>query len=334
MSDNYSTYSGPTGTGGSGGSSGTGGGGSGTKGSGGGGGTDPYTAAIRAQNRKEAAAKHKAAQRYKKQAQVLQNQVGAIRYALSSKGFMHALQTRLANAGLVYRQQDQVLMDTYKTRVHSLEGAAEDNEKARAGQSVAALANRGRERANALSEVAAQGAGETDQLRAQGMSLRNWNANQNEVNRSYFDTLRSVNSSLNDLNADTKTGRTNLLSQLNADKDQLWTQYYNQRSDSYTQLGNIFGQQADLLSQAQEMQSTKKTRRQMKRKNLNSRDAFMSAAKASSSAWQNPGIPASLMNWTGQEEFDGTNNQSLLANAQTVTATARPEGATLRSWET
>ena len=61
-----------------------------------------------------------------------------------------------------------------------------------------------------LAQAALQGAGETDTLRGQFMAVRNWDANQADVNRSYFDTTRSINSSLQDLNSDVRQQRVNL----------------------------------------------------------------------------------------------------------------------------
>ena len=98
-----------------------------------------------------------------------------------------------------------------------------------------------------------QGAGESDVLQAQMMSLRNWQFNQTEANRSYYDTLRSLNSSLTDLNVDTKTALANNELQANADREAIWTNYHDRRSEAFTQLGNIRGQQADYYAEAEQM---------------------------------------------------------------------------------
>ena len=188
---------------------------------------------------RENAAKKKAAERYKEQAKTLQKQADALKTALSG-GYKEALDKRLGSIDLIRQQQDATLLGGYQHRVGSLEGAKSDSDKAEADSSFSNLTNRARERGNAMSEAMLQGAGESDVMRTQLMSLRNWNANQSEISRSYFDGLRSINSSLTDLNVDTKTGRLNVESQANSDASQSWTQYYNQMADSWTQLGNIF----------------------------------------------------------------------------------------------
>lgn len=310
-----------------------GGGGSGKKG-GGGGGFDPYKDSIRRENE----AKRKAAQKYRDQAKTLSQQIEALKIALGPKGFKNALDQKLANVMLNQRQQDSLLMEGYQKRVGTLAGAAKDNEKATADQSVAAVNNRGRERMNALSEAMLQGAGESDVLAAQQMSLRNWEANQSEVNRSFFDTLRSVNSSLTDLNVDTKGARVNNALEANADREQLWTNYYDQRSQTYTQMGNIRGQQAELYGLAHEAVGSKKNQGDKKKQNqlsAASGSAFTQAALTSGQAWKNPGIDKGLMQWQGQGDFKGQLNTSRLINSQAESpaVTRKVEGATLRKWD-
>jgi hypothetical protein len=294
---------------------------------------DPYAAAQAAANRKERKLQAKAANRYIKQAQSMQGQIAALKNSLS-EGFMQALNQRLTNIGLVQGQQDDVLMEGYQQRVKSLEGSAADNEKAAAGGTFQNLTNRGRERANAITEALSQGAGESDVLKSQSMSLRNWGQNQQDIERSYFDSLRSINSSLTDLNVDTKTARINLASQANADRDQVWSQYYDQRSETLTQLGNLHGQQGELYGMAQEQVGNKRTRRRRRQAVRRSDANFMAASEANAHVWQNPGVDASLMNWQGEGEIQGVNNASILANAAVAEPVVRPEGATLRKWTT
>ena len=268
----------------------------------------------------------KAGQRYLEQARNLQAQADALRYALKHS-YKDALRTKLQNVNEVLKGQDKALMQGYRDRVASLAGSVEDNEKAQATQTQAAAGNRIRERNNALGEAMAQGAGESDALAAQVMSLRNWQANQSEIQRSLFDTMRSINSSLTDLNVDTKTGRINLESQALADKEMLWTNYYNQRAESFTQLGNIKGQQADYLDMAKEYGVGKGGGPGAAKK------AFMQAAKESGKAWDSPGISKKLKRWDGRDAFEASGGgESRLAAAPTVDLGERPEGATLRKW--
>jgi hypothetical protein len=195
------------------------------------------------------------------------------------------------------------------------------------------MSNRGRERANALSEVMAQGGGESDLLRAQGMSLRNWNANQNEVNRSFFDTLTSVNQSLNDLNVDTKSARVQAAQGMIADKAQLWNGYFDAKSEALTQLGNTYGQMAEYYGMADEQVGSKKRKRTQDKLQDKSGRAFMKAARVGSQSWDAPDVDKDVMDWQGQGDFAGSLSNTNLGSVAPGTAMARPEGATLRKWD-
>jgi hypothetical protein len=303
---------------------GTGGSKGGSKGGGGGG----YNSYLASQKK----AQSKAATRYLNQAKAMSGQIAALKNSLSV-GFKAALDQRLANISLVSGQQDDLLLEGYNKRVKSLEGAAADNEKAEGATSFANLGNAARERANAVSEAMNQGAGESDVLRAGLMSLRNWSQNQDQANRSYFDTLRSVNSSLGDLNVDTKTGRANIASQANADRDQVWSQFHQQKSETFSNLGNLFGQQSELYGMANEQKGSKATQRLRKQAVSKSDSAFMSASKQNATVWSNPGVGSEILNWQGRDDFAGDIGPRTIEQATTnEPVKARPEGATLRKW--
>lgn len=285
---------------------------------------DPYAYAKKQQAEADADAR----KLHLDSARTLQQQVDALRAALGKKGFKRALDIQLGNVRLVQRQQDNLLMDGYHERVGSLRGAATDNKKAADGQTVANTTNRARERMQALSEAFAQGAGESDVMRAQEASLRNWNANQSEITRSYFDTLRSINSSLTDLTVDTKTARVNNAMQANADRQQLWQNYFNQRSETYTALGNTLGQQASEYSAA----AAAGAKDQGGGSTRASGNAFDHASVLAGKAWDNPGVGKKLMGWDGRRQFGGSLGSNHAAQRATTTAVKRPEGASLRSW--
>lgn len=321
------------------------GGGKGGKSSGGGtggGGGDPYLAA---QRRAEASQRSQNRSQYdslRAQARMLRGQANSLTRALSDDGFLKALKVKLGNIGLDLKQQDKLLVEGYRARVGSLEGAADDNEAAAGDSSYAAASNRARERTQSVAQALAQGAGESDLLRAEQVSLRSWDANQQEINRSYFDTLRSVNSSLTDLNVDTKTGRANLYMQANEDREQAWTNYYNQMSETYTELGNIRGQLSQTYGQAGILSGDKNSgvkgkgdKGNMKSAEKGAIRAFNQAATFAGKAYKDPGVPSSIMSWQGQGAFEGQlGNTEYIAPDDTAAAERkRPEGATLRSWE-
>jgi len=296
----------------------------------GGGGPNSYQSMYRQQKADERAAQRRAAQRYISQAHTMEDQAAALRIALGKKGFRSRLNAQLANIEKAMRQTDQVLLSGYHERVGSLEQAKTDNEKAAAGQTNANLQNRIREQGNALSEAAANGAGESDLLRAQSMSLDNWQANQSEVNRSFFDTLSQVNSSMHDLNVDTRTSRVNNVMSANSDREQVWNSYYDRRSEALTQLGNTYGQIAEYYGLAKEQKAG--TGGKQKHASHLSAGAFRRASLASGQGYDSPGVPKKLMQWHGHRDFEGDLNNDRLAGATTEIAPKKPEGAGLRSW--
>ena len=230
-------------------------------------------------------------------------------------GFAKAREQKLKNAFTLYAAQDKDLVNGYNSRMAGILKNRDDNEKSEVDASFANLSNRARESTDLLAQAASQGAGETDTLKTQLMAIRNWDANQADVNRSYFDTQRSINSSIADLNADSRTARMNLAVDALGDYDQIWTNYYNQRADAYTQMGNIH---ANPYSDSHDPKST----------------AYAGMAKEASSAWKNPGVNKSLQNWKGSvQEQERKLNNSAYKGADTVNNIKRPEGSTLKKWK-
>ena len=234
---------------------------------------------------------------------------------LLKNGFAKAREQKLKNAFTLYAAQDKDLVNGYNSRMAGILKSRDDNEKSEVDASFANLSNRARESTDLLAQAASQGAGETDTLKTQLMAIRNWDANQADVNRSYFDTQRSINSSIADLNADSRTARMNLAVDALGDYDQIWTNYYNQRADAYTQMGNVH---ANPYSDSHDPKST----------------AYASMAKEASSAWKNPGVNKSLQNWKGSvQEQERKLNNSAYKGADTVNNIKRPEGSTLKKWK-
>ena len=242
-------------------------------------------------------------------------QVSALDQLLKS-GFAEARDQKLANVQRVYRQQDDDIFKSFKERFGSLEESARDNDMAEADSSFSNMVNRAREAGDLVAQAATQGLGETDNLRSQLMAIRNFDSNQGDINRSYFDTLRSVKTSQTDLIADTRNARINLASDMLGDYDQIWNNYYNQRADAYTQIGNI---RANPYSDSYQ---------------ANAGDYAKMAAEAST-VWKNPGVDQSLLDWTGsgakpvQERALMNTN---LGAAETAPRIKKPEGSTLRAW--
>lgn len=176
------------------------------------------------------------------------------------------------------------------------------------------------------------GAGESDILRAQQMSLRNWQANQSEISRAYFDSLTSANASRVDMTVDTRTSLINNQMQAEADREQYWNQYYDRRSETLTALGNALGQQAEYYGLADEAIDSNKVEKKQKRAAHLSGDAFDQASHAAGNGYEVKGTPRNLRRWDGAREFDSVSNDAKFSGAATELAVAHPERATLRSW--
>ncbi len=290
------------------------------------GGKDPVQAAID----REKAYRSDAADRYMAQAQNLRIQAQAWKAILSKKGFRKALMQKLENVDLRELQQDKKAMSNYKDRVGSLKNAADDNENDVSAKTNANLMNASRERANALSEAALQGAGESDVLRSQGAALRNWSANQGEVNRAYFDTQTALNSSLTDLNVDVGDQRFNIAQQANESREMLWSNYYDRRSEALTQLGNTMGEISNYYAMANEQEGSKKRRKLEKEWRDNAKDIYGDLAKNTQKAWDDPGVSKKIRQWDGRGPFEDTMNTRQFGPQDL--SMKRPTGADLRKW--
>ena len=233
-------------------------------------------------------------------------------------GFAKARNQNLANIDKMYATQDADLLKGYEARAEQLGLARTDNEKSEADASFANLANRARETQDILAQTAEQGAGESDTAKAQLMALQNWDANQGEVNRSYFDTVRSVNNAVNDLNVDTRTARINLATQMLGDKQQAWANYQNQMVETATQAANI---SANPYSNAYKKNS----------------GFYKKIVKNASKVWENPGVDKAITEWEGTAKpEEGKLNNTQMGAAATVQQPKKPTGAStgaIKAWE-
>ncbi len=237
---------------------------------------------------------------------------------LLSKGFATARDQQLENIDTMYATQDADLLKGYSLRAEQLGLARTDNDKAEADASFANLANRARETQDILAQTAEQGAGESDTAKAQLMAIQNWDANQGEVNRSYFDTVRSVNNAVNDLNVDTRTARINLATQMLGDKQQAWANYQNQMVETATQVANL---RANPYSNAYKKNS----------------GAYKEIVDNAKKVWENPGVDKAITAWEGAAQpEEGKLNNTELGNVATVQQPKKPTGAStgaIKAWE-
>ena len=233
-------------------------------------------------------------------------------------GFAKARDQQLANINTMYATQDADLLKGYSSRAEQLGLARTDNDKAEADASFANLANRARETQDVLAQTAEQGAGESDTAKAQLMAIQNWDANQADVNRSYFDTVRSVNSAVNDLNVDTRTARINLATQMLGDKQQAWANYQNQMVETATQAANL---RANPYSNAYKKNS----------------GYYKKIVENAEKVWENPGVDKAITEWEGTAKpEEGKLNNTMVENVATVQQPKKPTGAStgaIKAWE-
>jgi len=292
------------------------------------GGYDARAAEKRAIAR-EKEAKRKAGKKYLAQAKNLEIQAKTIQNALRNQ-FGKGRDQNLADISQNLSEQISLLKSGAEKRAGEFLAAGKDTETAAAGVSEQNVSNLVRERQDSMANILQQGAGETDAMRAMVMSARNWAANQSESNRAYFDTMRSVNQGITDLNIDTQGALANVHSDAESERERIWQDYYNRRGEAFTQLGNIRGQQADYYASAKEMGLNPKKRTKKAEKGM--KDAFNSAAKEAGKSYEQQGLPNWVKDYQGQEEVEARQGNSNLAAAMTFENVGRAEGATLRKW--
>lgn len=275
--------------------------------------------------------KRKAGQRYLKQAQNLEAQAKALKRALNQE-FAKNRDIGLANVGQRLTETLDILKEDAAARGGQLDVAAGSTQTAAGQQENQSLSNMVRERSDAMNLLLEQGMGETDQMRAMLMSARNMNANQNEGNRSYFDTMQSINQSITDLNADTRTGLANTFGEAEAERGRIWESYYSKRNQGFTQLGNIRGQQADYYASAREMGvSPGKGKESAAQSAMKS--SYESAATEAGKAYKEAALPSWIKDWQGTALKDAKVQNTNLAAATTIDKVDRAEGAALRRWD-
>lgn len=230
-------------------------------------------------------------------------------------GFASARDAKLGNISSGLQSQDSMLLKNYGVGLEGLEGTRSNNEMAEGDASFDNVANAVRERTSIMDQAASLGAGETDLLRSQLAALRNYSANQGEVNRSFFDTLRGINNSVNNLNSDTDTSRVNLFNQAESDRESAWANFHNQSADTWTQIQNIENSQFNDASFVKQYGQ-----------------AGDEAAKAVGSSYARKQAGAEYSDWKGKGKSEDRplTSSNKAASVNLSAAPKAPEGATLR----
>ncbi len=299
---------------------------SGGSGGGGGGASAAEKRAIAREN----AAKKKAGKRFLEGAANLEAQAKALRHALNID-FAKARDNSLRDISLVLAQNIKLLKEGAVLRGQDFLATGKDTEKATADVAERGFSNAFRERQDTLAGILEQGAGETDALRALVMAARNWHENASENNRSYFDTIRSINAGITDLNVDTKNALAETHTSAEAERDRVWQNFYNRRSETFTQLGNVKGQQADYYAQAKEM-GVKPKKGVEKAAEKAMAKAFMDASEEAGKSYTQKGLPKWINDYKGTDPIKAMQSNSNLAAAVDLGTVEKAEGATLRKW--
>lgn len=167
-----------------------------------------------------------------KQNQATQDIINALLNSLG--GFASGRDTQVANAGRQLEATLQGILGNYSAAVGDYEETAEGNKQDQASKSAANLTNRARERISLLLQAASQGAGETDQLRTTIMAALNADANQQEIDRSFFDTERNINSQIAGANQQAVSQRRSAWEQNQEQVASAWNEYWKNYSDTMT----------------------------------------------------------------------------------------------------
>ena len=277
---------------------------------------------------------------------------------LTGGGLRNARDINLGNISRNLSTKMGQIRRTFDTSMKDFQTNLRDNEKAEGDASFANLVNRARERGDLQSQALSQGAGESDILKTQLQSLRNWSANQADVTRSFYDTRTSVNSAITDLNNGTRTSMINEEQSANAQRADTWNDYFGAMSDSYATQANLSDQNYLLR---EDITSLKDSRRRPNSvldwiddgkdyedwepqeygslgdpadptRNPSSRYATK-ASEWASKAYEDPGVSSATLNWKGgAQSTTGLNGSNRAAAPTTTLSKKRPEGATLRKW--
>jgi hypothetical protein len=288
-------------------------------GGGGGGGGGGVSAAQAKADAKEAKAKKEAKDRSRRENEATKALVD--QQVKLAGSFGKQRDTKLKNVSSTYSAGDSNLLKGYGQALGGLRSTAKDNDKSEGDSTFQNVANAMRERGDVLGEISNNGGGETDVLRGQLAALRNYTNNQNEVNRSFFDTLNSINRSITSLNVDTTTSRNNLWNQAEADREAAWANYYNQQAETWTQITNI--ENSNNNTDSETSVAYKKTQPNSGRNAATFAGASY-AKKANSK----------LDSWKGKGAAE---NRQLTSTNRAATVNLggpmkRAEGATLRKW--
>ncbi|QNL30346.1 hypothetical protein SEA_MAZUN_44 [Microbacterium phage Mazun] len=235
-------------------------------------------------------------------------------------GYEKGRDQQLANADNTLDQTLQGILNSLSLATQDYAESGSANEQDQAAKSAANVTNRARERVSLLQQAASQGAGETDQLRSQIQAFLNADANQQEVDRSFFDTERSINSQIAGANSQAETSRRSAWAQNQESKTSAWNEFWKNRGDVFTNIQRTAAQNSNVDSDYSEAFSAR----------LGGYDPVKEAADAAGRTYE---VQKQDDDWFRQGRQNLRNKKTAStsrAGATTIKAPKAAEGATLR----
>jgi hypothetical protein len=260
---------------------------------------------------------------------MLRKQAEALLIALGSEGFQKRLTQQIANIDQAFRQAEELTLQQFELGKTELEKQGVTNEAQRSRGLLDSVLNAGRERAEALSEAAANGAGLIDSLRVQAASLRNWQFNTAEAQTDFMDSQQSLESAASELENTVLAQRSSAWRTAEQGRAQAYASYYSDRAEVLTDIGNKYGEAAQYWGSANELEpNAGRAGGQASDKDLADR-YFREASQEAGKSYAERAIPESITKWKGNTRI---NKENPLAFARVEFSAEEAEGARLRRW--
>lgn len=170
----------------------------------------------------------------------------------SINGFTTGRDTQLKNADDALNRTLEGILSNYALAVGDYEDSALANDSDFDAKTAANVANRARERMSLLQQTASQGAGETDQMRAQIQAFLNASANQLEVNTAAADTDRSILSQIANSNSQAEAQRRSAWNQFQEARGGAMNDFYKNYNDTMTNAQRVVAQNTNVDSDSSE----------------------------------------------------------------------------------
>lgn len=263
----------------------------------------------------------------------LEAQLEAFRIALSSKGLSKARRQNIKDVERALLSQLEEAKSGAVQRYDAFLAAGQNAEVDTARVAETGVTNMVRERQEAMSQLLSQGAGETDATRAMLMAARNWQANAGEANRAYFDSMASTNAGITDLSLDTETAMANAWRGAESEKDRLWQEYYKSRADTLTSRSNTYNQMLAHYRVAESYEVEPKKGKKKEARLGIERDSTASA-RTMAKSYKQKQLPDWISGYSAGAQLEARQGNTNLAAAPLIEASVKPDGASLRRWDT